>query len=140
MSMELDWLAGAERLALEDETCLRLLSALEVLKARAEGKALSAEIQGDDALCANACILARAWENKGQPVCGSGKEVLKRLTVSQIQALARRWAEFDRRENPGLLESEERIDALKKAWSTGPRSALDGVCSAILGRFQRKKG
>ena len=54
--------AGRERLRLEDGRELRLLSALEVLQARREAEEL-ARNEGERALCANACLLARALEN-----------------------------------------------------------------------------
>ena len=56
-----------ERLKLEDGRELRLLSALEVLEARREAEGL-ARGEAEAALCANACLLARALERGGQPV------------------------------------------------------------------------
>ena len=50
-----------ERLKLEDGRELRLLSALEVLEARREAEGL-ARGEAEAALCANACLLARALE------------------------------------------------------------------------------
>lgn len=93
------FLYGAERLALEDGTCLRLLSAWEALEAHREAEALA---QGgkERALCANACLLARALERDGAPVFESGAAVLAGLTPRRIGALARQWAEFDRQEFP----------------------------------------
>lgn len=126
---------GAERKRLADGTTLRILSAMEVLEARREAEALCKQ-EEELALCSNACILARAWE-KGQKACyGSGEELLQSLSVTRIQELAHTWAQFEREENPGLSASEERIEALKKAWSTRLMSAFAGVCSAVLGRFR----
>ena len=133
-------LAGARRLRLENGLELRLLSALEVLQARREAEALSREGDGRErALCSNACVVARALEKGGRPVYQSGQAVLEDLTVEGITALARRWAAFGREENPSLTEGEERVDALKKVWSTRRRSAFGGVCSGLLGRFPPRR-
>ena len=53
-----------ERLKLEDGRELRLLSALEVLEARREAEGL-ARGEAEAALCANACLLARALQRFG---------------------------------------------------------------------------
>lgn len=133
------FLYGAERLALEDGTCLRLLSAWEALEAHREAEAL-AQGEKERALCANACLLARALERDGAAVFGSGAAVLAGLTPRRIGALARQWAEFDREENPGAGDGEERCQALKKAWSTRRRSACAGACSGPLEPCPPKSG
>lgn len=92
---------------------LRLLSALEVLEARREAAGL-AEGQGERALCSNACLLARALESGGRPVFDSGRTALAGLTVSEISALAGRWRDFDRRENPGPEGERGAVEAVKK--------------------------
>ena len=127
-----------ERLKLEDGRELRLLSALEVLEARREAEGL-ARGEAEAALCANACLLARALERGGQPVFADGGAALAGLSAREIGALAGRWAAFDRAENPSVRE-EERAAALKKAWSTRPMSAFAGVCSNALARFRRRSG
>ena len=106
--------APAPGLELEDGTELRLLSAMEVLEARREAAEL-AEEDRERALCSNACLLARALHRRGVTVYDSGREVLERLTVTQIQSLAARWAEFDRRENPGPALEREAVERIKKA-------------------------
>ena len=88
-----------ERLKLEDGRELRLLSALEVLEARREAEGL-ARGEAEAALCANACLLARALERGGQPVFADGGAALAGLSAREIGALAGRWAAFDRAENP----------------------------------------
>ena len=110
----ISFLYGAERLEVEDGMCLRLLSAREVLEARREAETL-AQGEKERALCANACLLARALEREGQAVFASGAAVLEGMTPRRIGALARRWAAFDRGENPGAGDGEERCQALKKA-------------------------
>ena len=135
-----DWLKVAGRGAekkLPDGRCFRELTALEVLEARREALALTTE-ERERALCSNACLLARAVTRKGRQVYASGQEVLEKCTVSEIQDLARQWAEFDREEHPGLGADKDRVDAIKKAWSTCRGSAFAGVCSAVLARCRRK--
>lgn len=111
------WLRLAAPVAkeeLENGTELRLLSAMEVLEARREAAEL-AEGDREKALCSNACLLARAVYRGGKPVYESGIEVLEKLTVARIQALASRWADFDRRENPGPNTGREAVERIKKA-------------------------
>lgn len=109
------FLYGAERLALEDGTCLRLLSAWEALEAHREAEAL-AQGEKERALCANACLLARALERSEDqtPVFAGGQEVLSGLTVEEIAALAGRWSAFRRESDPGLDLSQEELEAVKK--------------------------
>ena len=130
-------LAGARRLPLENGMELRLLSAMEVMEARREAAALAEEGK-ERALCSNACLVARALEKDRKPVYESSEAVLKDLTVEGITALARCWAEFNRTENPSLTADEERVEQLKKVWSTRRRSACSGVCSELLERFLRR--
>ena len=117
-----------ERLKLEDGRELRLLSALEVLEARREAEGL-ARGEAEAALCANACL-----------VFADGGAALAGLSAREIGALAGRWAAFDRAENPSPEDGEERLEGLKKAWSTRPMSAFAGVCSNALARFRRRSG
>ncbi len=132
-------LSRRERLRLEDGRQLRLLSALELLEAGREAEEL-ARSEGERALCANACLLARALEERGRPLFSSGREVLERLSAREIAALAGRWNELDRAENPSPEDGEEGVMALKKAWSTRLMNAFAGVCSGSLGPFPRRNG
>ena len=132
-------LSRRDRLTLEDGTQLRLLSALEVLEARREGEEL-AESEGERALCANACLLARALEEKDKPVFRSGREVLEHLSAREVANLARLWDELDRTENPSPEDGEEETQPIKKAWSIRLMSAFAGVCSRRLGLFPRRNG
>ena len=131
--------AGRERMRLGDGRELRLLSALEVLQARREAEEL-ARSEGEKALCANACLLSRALERRGRPVFDSGAAVLAGLSAREIGALAGRWAQFDRAENPAPEDGEEGALALKKAWSTRLRSAFAGACSGRSGPSPRWSG
>ncbi len=118
---------------------VRLLTAQEVLEARREALELAAE-EGELALCSNACLVARGVVRRGRPVYSSGEEVLEKLTAGQIEELARRWTDFSRAEDPGLGLGKERLDRLKKAWSTCRGSAFGGVCSKPLERCPRRNG
>ena len=132
-------LSRMDRLTLEDGMQLRLLSAQEVLEARREAGQLA---QGEEerALCANACLLARALEEHGKPVFASGREVLEHLSAQEVARLAEQWDELDRAENPSPEDGEEAAQSLKKAWSTRLMNAFAGVCSRPLGLFQRRNG
>ena len=115
----------------------RLARALNNLSREAEGLARG---EAEAALCANACLLARALERGGQPVFADGGAALAGLSAREIGALAGRWAAFDRAENPSPEDGEERLEGLKKAWSTRPMSAFAGACSNALARFRRRSG
>ena len=132
-------LEGRERLRLGDGRELRLLSALEVLQARREAAELAGSGE-ERALCANACLLARALEKDGRPVFDSGEAALAGLSAREIGDLAGRWAAFDRGENPAPEDGEEAVLSLKKAWSTRLRSAFAGACSGRSTPCPRRRG
>ena len=119
---------------------LRLLTAREEMECRREGLELAAEEgEGQEALCANACLVARVLRRRGKAGFGSGREALERLTAGQIARLAGQWGEFDQECDPGPWE-EKAVDAAKKAWSTRLMSAFSGVCSKVLALFRRRSG
>ena len=132
-------LEGRERLRLGDGRKLRLLSALEVLQARREAAELAGSGE-ERALCANACLLARALEKDGRPEFDSGEAALRGLSAREIGDLAGRWAAFDRGENPAPEDGEEAALSLKKAWSTRLRSAFAGACSGRSTPCPRRRG
>lgn len=112
--MSLSILAARDRMELDNGMRLRLLSALEVLQARREADELCRE-EWERALCANACLLARALETQeGKPVFSSGQSVLSGLRVEEISTLAQTWSRFNREENPPLTLSQEQADEVKK--------------------------
>ena len=111
--MDSSILARQDRVHLDNGMDLRLLSALEVLQARREAGELACEDR-ERALCSNACLLARALESGEKPVFDSGRAVLAGLTVSEIAALAGRWREFDRKENPSAAGTAEELENVKK--------------------------
>lgn len=107
-------LSRRDRMALENGMSLRLLSALEVLQARREADALVQESR-EKALCANACLLARALETpEHSPLFTSGQEVLTALRVEEIAALSRTWSQFNERENLPLSMDEAQVEEVKK--------------------------
>ena len=119
---------------------LRLLTAREEMECRREGLELAAEEgEGQEALCANACLVARVLRRRGKAVFGSGREALERLTAGQIAHLAGQWGEFDRECDPGPWE-ETAVDEAKKGWSARLMSAFSGVCSKVLALFRRRSG
>lgn len=137
-----DWLklcTAPGRLALGKGYSLRLLSAQEVLEARREAVDLAKEGR-EQALCANACLLARALMKGRRQVYPSGRAALEALTVEQVQDLAGRWAAFSREEDPGLGTEKGRLERLKKAWSTRRRSGCGGACSGNSGPCPRRSG
>ena len=117
---------------------LQLLSAWEELECRREGEELAKE-ERDGALCANACLLARALRKDKSPLFESGAEVLEKLTAGQIAYFAGLWAAFDRECDPGPWDMEA-ADEAKKGWSTRLMNAFSGVCSRLLALFQRRSG
>ena len=125
--MQISLLSGPDRLELEDERQLRLLSAMEVLEARREADWL-AQGARERALCSNACLLARALMKDGQRLFRDGSHVLEELTVEEIGALAEQWSQFNRQVNPGPQAGEDRVEELKKVWSTPGRSGCTGAC------------
>lgn len=116
---------------LENGMELRLLSAWKFWSRREAAQL--AESQGERALCSNACLLARALESGEKPVFDSGRAVLAGLTVSEIAALAGRWREFDRKENPSAAGTAEELENVKKtSRSPGDRLRWRVLSSSAL--------
>lgn len=132
-------LSLARERALGEGYALRLLSAREEMECEEEGRELAAEREGREALCANACLVARALTRRGERVFSSGREALEGLTAGQIGSLAQRWGAFDRECDPGPWD-EKAVAEAKKGWSTRLMSAFSGVCSRLLGPFLRRRG
>ena len=122
-------LAGRDRISLDNGMELRLLSALEAITARREGRELA--LDGRElALCSNACLLARALERSEDrtPVFTDGRAVLAGLTVAEIAALAARWSAFSRENDPGPDLDGEELETVKKNSVTTPESGCAGGC------------
>lgn len=140
--MEENWsvlLGGRRRIKVGKGMELRLLSALELLEAGREAEGLACR-EEEKALCANACLLSRALERDGKPAFADGEAVLRELSAGEISTLAKLWSGLNRAENPGPEDGEERVDALKKAWSTRLRHAFAGVCSKPSGPSPLRHG
>ena len=140
--MEENWsvlLGGRRRVRTDGGMELRLLSALELLEAGREAEGL-ARREEEKALCANACLLARALERDGRSVFPDGEAVLRGLSAGEIGALAKTWSGLNRAENPGPEDEEDRVDGLKKALSTRLRRAFAGVCSRPSGPSPQRRG
>lgn len=139
MERLMELLGGPGRMELPGEETLRVLTAMEVLQARREAAELSGG-EREQALCSNACLLARALERDGKPVYPSGRAVLEQMRVEEIARLAGLWAEFNRNFNPSVREGQEALEPIKKGWGTRLTSAFNGACSAIFGRCPRRNG
>ena len=76
-------LGGRRRIKVDKGMELRLLSALELLEAGREAEQLACR-EEEKALCANACLLARALERDRKPAFPDGEAVLKGLSAGEI--------------------------------------------------------
>lgn len=121
-----DWLTlagGLTALPLADGAALVLLTSRQVLETKREALALTQEGL-DPALCANACLVARALTREGRRVYPTGRAVLESLSPEDIEDLARTWAAFDRRENPGLGVPPAQVEEWKTALEGLPQERL----------------
>ena len=108
-----------------ERTCaMRLLSARETLSLRREIAQLDCADEEERALRANAALLRRSLrENEnGAAVFASAEDVENALSVGEINALVSRYALLDGAGNPSCEDERERVETLKKAWSTRPTS------------------
>ena len=120
-------LAHRDRMTLDNGMQLRLLSAWELLQAMRQARELSGESR-EQALCSNACLLARALEHEDcTPVFEDGQAVLAGLTVEEIASLAAIWNRFRAEHDPGLDLKEPELDELKKNSAPMPVSGCAGV-------------
>ena len=106
----------------EKECALRLLSARETLALRREIAQEDCRDEEERALRANAALLRRCLTEKGEAVFASAEDVENALSAGEINALVSRYALLDGAGNPSCEVGRERVDALKKAWSTRPMS------------------
>ena len=127
--MEMSILAGKDRIALGNGMDLRLLSAMEVLQARREAAELAGE-ERERALCSNACLLSKALEYSEDrtAVFSGGAQVLKGMTVEEIDVLARKWSQFRKENEPVLSMGEEELETLKKNSVTTGKGGCTGKC------------
>lgn len=127
--MDVSILARRDRIPLDNGMELRLLSAMEVLEARREAAELAREDR-EQALCSNACLLARVleWAGEQKPVFADGASVLAGLTVEEIAALAKRWSQFRKENEPRLSMGEKELENLKKNSALTGRNGCAGGC------------
>lgn len=114
-----------ERVRIGERACvLRLLSARETLALRREITQEDCRDEEEWALRANAALLRRSLrENEnGTAVFASAEDVEDALSVGEINALVSRYALLDGAGNPSCEDERERVETLKKAWSTRPTS------------------
>ena len=127
--MDMSILARKDRIALGNGMDLRLLSAMEVLEARREAAELAGE-EKERALCSNACLLAKALERSEDknPVFSGGAQVLKGMTVEEINGLARKWSQFRKENEPVFSMGEEELEILKKNSVLTGKNGCAGMC------------
>ena len=104
-----------------ERTCaMRLLSARETLSLRREIAQLDCADEEERALRANAALLKRSLTEGGEAAFASAEDVENALSVGEINELVRCYALLDGAENPSSEDGREKVEALKKAWSTRP--------------------
>ena len=104
-----------------ERTCaMRLLSARETLSLRREIAQLDCAGEEERALRANAALLKRSLTEGGEAAFASAEDVENALSVGEINELVRCYALLDGAENPSSEDGREKVEALKKAWSTRP--------------------
>ena len=99
---------------------MRLLSARETLALRREIAQLDCADEEERALRANAALLRTCLVQNGEAVFASAENVENALSVGEINALVEQYALLDGVENPSCEDGREKVEALKKAWSTRP--------------------
>ena len=72
------------------------------------------------ALRANAALLKRSLTEGEEAAFASAEDVENVLSVGEINELVRCYALLDGAENPSSEDGREKVEALKKAWSTSP--------------------
>lgn len=112
-----------ERVRIGERMCvLRLLSARETLALRREIAQLDCADEEERALRANAALLKRSLTEGGEAAFASAEDVENALSIGEINALVEQYALLDGVENPSCEDERERVETLKKAWSTRPTS------------------
>ena len=102
-----------------ERTCaMRLLSARETLSLRCEIAQLDCADEEERALRANAALLKRSLTEGGEAAFASAEDVENALSVGEINELVRCYALLDGAENPSSEDGREKVEVLKKAWST----------------------
>ena len=99
-----------------ERTCaMRLLSAHETLSLRREIAQLDCADEEERAL-----LLKRSLTEGEEAAFASAEDVENALSVGEINELVRCYALLDGAENPSSEDGREKVETLKKAWSTRP--------------------
>ena len=106
----------------ERKCVMRLLSARETLALRRELAQLDGADEEERALRVNAALLQRSLLHEGAAAFESAEAVEEALSAGEINELVRCYARLDGAENPSTEDGREKVEALKKAWSTRPMS------------------
>lgn len=112
----LQLLGGAHRAALEKGVELWLISAHELLQARAEAAQMAQEEEDALGLWLNACILARAARKDGKRLFASGAEAMQRLSAERIGHWMQKYLALCAQEDPSCCTQghEELREALRQ--------------------------
>ncbi|MEG2958927.1 MAG: hypothetical protein RR828_04245 [Oscillospiraceae bacterium] len=114
------FLTGVQREILAEDWSLRVLPIWQIWEAKREAEAM-AKGGTEQAVCANACLLARCMQKGEKQYFANGTEVLLALSHKEIEQLAARYADFNRRANPGPEADKLRVEGLKSGLSAaGP--------------------
>lgn len=123
-----DWMnlvAGERAMGLDDGSVLCLLTSQALVEAKHETEVLRRQQPDlDPALCANACLVRRAWTKADGHRYASGWAVIQGEAPEHIEDLARVWADFRRRTAPGLETDPERVERLKASLAALPQERL----------------
>ena len=92
----------------------------ETLSLRREIAQLDCADEEERALRANAALLKRSLTEGGEAAFASAEDVENALSVGEINELVRCYALLDGAENPSSEDGREKVETLKKAWSTRP--------------------
>lgn len=126
MEQELLRFLGRERekkISAAGQKCvMRLLSARETLVLRREIACGDFADEQERALHANAALVQRCLWHEDRTLFASAEEVENALSAGEIAELVRCYAMLDGAENPSAEDAREKVEALKKAWSTRPTS------------------
>lgn len=101
---------------------MRLLSARETLALRRGIAQEDFAEEEERALHANAALLQRSLWHEGGALFADAEEVENALSAGEIAELVQCYAMLDGAENPSPEGTREKVEALKKAWSTRPMS------------------
>ncbi|MEG0756646.1 MAG: hypothetical protein RR450_09625 [Oscillospiraceae bacterium] len=106
------FLTGVQRETLTEDWSFQTLPPWRIWEAKREAEAME-KGQTDRGACANACLLARCMQKGEKQYFANGTEVLLLLSHKEIEQLSARYADFNRRVNPGPEAENQRVEGLK---------------------------